>query len=183
MDNKAIKYGILVNSCSDSKNHRTYELGISDDRIKNSHHLSCYDWEMTNEAIKSLESLISSKKGEYDWGTEQIMITSEPEISTLEDYMYEESLPNVKTSLLLNLMKEWRLFQLKYNDKETLQQIVKKAYNLVILNPKKYVQRNSKTDYDICIDRELISLQLIKKQGDFKLNPDEYASQIKRIVW
>lgn len=183
MESNDISFSIIVDFLEENKSYRSCRLNVSDERIKNSHHLSCYDLEMTNEVIKSLENIINNKRGEYDWGTEQILITSEPEISTLEDYMYEESLPSVKTSLLLDFMKEWQLFQLRYGDEEFLQQIVKKAYNTILSNPKKYIQKGSKIDYDICIDGILVGLQLVRKQGDFKLSPDEYVNQIKRISW
>ncbi len=167
---------------------RSYDIGASHKDIPNSQFLCCWNIKYTEEVIRELKRALegvydNSFWGGYEWGDEQIDITSTSTISHLKNSLYEDKiLPDVPTIWLLELMEEWLNFQLAYSDKSKLRNLIKNAYIMICSDLPKYKRwESSSSDYLVVIDEINVGLQLIAEDGDCTLDADEYVSQIRGL--
>jgi len=177
-----ISYSINIRLKDESKNYRPLRLGVGHSEIKNSHFLGYHNLEMTNGVIYDLKKVIQGKLSEYEWGYDsQLMIESNQKHSSMEDYMYEEDLGTIETSVLLDFMIHWRDFQKKFPSKESLKKNLIEAYSMIRSSPKDFRRwKNSDIDYIASIENTNYSVMLDESVGDFELSPEEFYNEIKK---
>lgn len=157
---------------------RHYHLSISNSQIPNSQYLRNYSLPSTREVTYELHKLMTGVVSEYEWGEEQIFITSNKETSRLEDLMWGEQLPVIPTVWLLGLMEAWAAFQEEYSDREKIKGIIGKAFLLIRKNPVQHRMSETGEYYQVVVDGTHLALQL--NENDLKLDISEYASQLKQ---
>jgi hypothetical protein len=161
--------------------NRSFNLSVSEDLIDAPQYLHNYSLNATRKTLSDFDKLFSKKiKCIEEWGDERFLVTSYFENSTIQDVIYpNEKIGDTPTLLLYNLLKEWLYFQEEYKNIENLKEIIKKAFIEICINPIQYMKWRNSTCYNIVIDNVIVSLVLIKEDGDFELTPEEYISQIK----
>jgi len=156
-----------------------YSLGI--EGIPNSSYLRNCNQSYTDEIIQHLEKILSGDLNEYEWGQERIYITSNKYNSQIEDMIHDECLGTYSTSVLLEVMRKWKLFLQKWNDINYMNEKLKIAFQDIILSPMTY--HVSENFYKIQTDTN-VSFNLILSDSDLLLTPEEYCLTVKtkRII-
>ena len=149
----------------------TFLMGNS--KIPNSNNLYLYNEEDTAEVISALSEVIAGKLLSHEWGVELLDINSHKDYSELYNHIENKHLGIVPTSELLGLMKDWKIFLMKWSDQIRKKLIVAWAIEKFWSKASPRAGQHILTNVE-----ENTTIYLVVSKEDLKLTKEQFAQNI-----